>query len=82
MKDEKSTFFFQPTENKKWYEFRKMDKREVGYTAIVGLLAGFVFSSFGGSTVLSIIGGALSLAGLVCGIIWVTLAIKGRTKKL
>lgn len=77
----KHTFFFQPTENKKWYEFRKMDKRELGYTAIIGLLAGLVFSSFGGNIILSIFGGVLSLAGIICGIIWIILAIKDRIKK-
>jgi hypothetical protein len=77
----KSTFFFQPTENKKWYEFRKMDRREFGYTAIVALLAGGIFSSLGGSITLDIFGGVLSLAGLACGIIWIILAIRSKIKK-
>lgn len=66
----KKSFFFQPAGNKKWWELRKMDKREYGYTAVVGLLTGI---GIGG-----VIGDVLSLAGLVCGIIWLIQAIKQR----
>lgn len=54
---------------RKWYQFVKMDRREYGYTAIVGLLAGGIFQS-------SIIGSVLGLAGLVSAICWIVLTIK------
>lgn len=63
--------FFEPTnkEKKKWYQFTKMDRREYGYTAIVGLLAGGVFQN-------SIVGSVLGLVGLVSAICWIVLTIK------
>ncbi len=67
--------FFEPTkEKRKWHQFIKMDRRECGYTAIVGLLAGGVFQN-------SIIGNVLGLAGLVSAICWIILTIKPYLKK-
>lgn len=61
--------YFNPIEKRKWYQFRKMDRREFGYTAILGLLAGAVLGN-------NIIGGALGFAGLVSAICWIILTIK------
>ncbi len=66
--------FFEPTNKRKWYEFTKMDRREYGYTAIVGLLAGGIFQN-------SIIGSVLGLAGFVSAIRWTVLTIKPYLKK-
>ncbi len=68
--------FYESTnkEKRKWYQFRKMDKREYGYIAIVGLLAGGVFQN-------SIIGSVLGLAGFISGIYWIVLTIKSYLEK-
>jgi len=68
--------FFDPTNKQKrnWHQFTKMDRREYGYTAIVGLLAGGVFQN-------SIIGSVSGLAGFVSAICWIVLTIKPHLKK-
>ena len=70
---------FEPTnkEKHKWYQFTKMDRREFGYTAILGLLAGGVF---GGSEniFVYVIGSITSLLGFISLIFWVYLKIKGK----
>jgi hypothetical protein len=45
-----------------------MDRREYGYTAVLGLLAGGIFRG--------VIGDILVLAGFVCGIVWIIQTIK------
>ena len=72
-KDKKS-FFFQPADNKRWWQFRKMDRREYGYTAVLGLLAGFIFHN--------VIGDTLAFLGGVCGIIWIVKTVKKRKRKI
>lgn len=64
--------------DKKWWQFRKMGRKEYGNTAIVGLLAGLVLSQYGGSVVLDVVGSVLALAGLASGFIWVVLGFKNK----
>jgi len=65
---------FAPTDpTKKWLQFRKMDRREYGYTAVVGLLAGGIFRG--------VIGDTLAFAGLISGIIWIVQTIKLKSGK-
>jgi hypothetical protein len=67
------TSFQQSDSTKKWYQPRKMDRREYGYTAIIGLLAGGVMRG--------VVGDVLALAGMICGIIWIYLMIRQRGSK-
>lgn len=56
--------FFQPTDtSKKWWQFRSIDTREYGYTAILLILSGIVFKSA--------FFDFLSFIGLICGVIWI-----------
>lgn len=60
----KKSFFFKPIEKKKWWQYRKAENREYGYTALVGILAGGIFHD-------TAIGSVLSVVGLISGIIWI-----------
>lgn len=59
----KKSFFFKPTIDKDGKIIR-WDKREFGYTAIVGLLAGPIL-------IKGAIGDVVALFGLICGIVWI-----------
>lgn len=63
-------------ENKNWWQLKKMDRREYGNTAIVGLLAGYAFNLSGSPALVGIIGDTLALVGLLSGIVWIFLTIK------
>lgn len=66
--------FFQPLEdNKKWWQLRRMGKKEYGYTAIIGLLGGWLLNSGLWTSGLwsKILGDTLFLIGLIYGIIWI-----------
>ena len=67
------TFFYQPREKKKWWQYRKMDREEYGYTALLGLLAGGIIRGM--------IGDILSMAGWICGTIWIVKTIQLKIKK-
>lgn len=68
-------------EQRKWYQLQKMTKKEYGKTAASGLLAGYVFSAFGGSIIMQVVGDTLALASLICGVVWIVLTIKEKIKK-
>ena len=55
--------FFQPTENKKWWQFRKIDTREYGYSALLLILLGIILNGASGNF--------LSFLGVMCGIVWI-----------
>jgi lipid-A-disaccharide synthase-like uncharacterized protein len=68
--------FDQSTTNKKWWQIRKMSKKEYGRTFWVGILAGYVLSTYYG-----VIGDALFVAGLISGVVWIILTIKSKHSK-
>ena len=59
--------------NKKWWNVRKMSKREYGQTALVGLLGGYLIGG--------VIGDVVTLAGLVSAIVWIIQTIKQKLSK-
>lgn len=69
------TFFRQAEDNKKWWQLRRMNKKEYGYTAVLGLLVG-VITINQGPLIIKVIGGILNLVGLICGIIWIIKTIR------
>ena len=72
-KEPDKTFFYQPKEKKKWWQYRKMERKEYGYTALLGLLAGGIIRG--------VIGDTLATAGMVCGIIWIVKTIQFKIKE-
>jgi len=72
MDQKRKPFFFQSTEQKKWWQFRKMDRREYGYTAVVGWLGGYIIGG--------VVGEVLALAGFVCGVVWIVLTIQEKLR--
>ncbi len=71
--------FFESTnkEGHKWYQFTKMDRRELGYTAVLGLLAGGIFNR-SGNILVYIIGDIVSILGFISLIFWIYFKIKGK----
>lgn len=68
---------FANKEKYKWYQFTKMNRRELGNTAVLGLLAGGVFS--GSENILVyVIGSIVSILGFISLILWIYLKIKGK----
>ncbi len=55
--------FFKPTENKKWWQFRQVDTREYGYTALVLILLGVILKGA--------LGDFLCFLGVMCGVVWI-----------
>lgn len=74
-KEADKTFFYNPEEKKKWWQYRKMGREEYGYTALLGLLANVIIKGA--------IGDILATAGMICGIIWIvkTIQLKIKAKK-
>jgi hypothetical protein len=60
-------------EETKWWEFRRMGKKEYGYNAILCLLLGFILKG--------VVGDTIALVGLISGIIWVIKVIKDKIRK-
>ena len=67
-KEPDKTFFYQPKEKKKWWQHRKMERKEYGYTTLLCLLAGVIIRG--------VIGDVLMTAGWVSGIIWIVKTIR------
>lgn len=57
--------------NKKWWQFRKMDREEYGKTAINYTLVGLIFGTLISNTIF----GVFTLIGLLCGSIWLVWTI-------
>ncbi len=49
-----------------------MDRREYGYTAVVGWLGGYIIGG--------VVGEVLALAGFVCGVVWIVLTIQEKLR--
>jgi len=69
---DKKGFFFKPTIGEDG-KIKRWDRREFGYTAIVGLLAGPIL-------IKGAIGDTVALFGLICGIVWLYKTIKEKRK--
>ncbi len=61
---------------KKWWQFRKMDRKEYGKTAFNYTVIGIVFSTLISSTIF----GAFTLIGLLSAVIWLILTILEKFK--
>jgi len=69
------------TNSRKWWQFRKMSKKEYGRNFWIGILGGYILSTYGEILLIQIIGDVLAVFSIVCGIIWIILVIKERGHK-
>lgn len=70
-----SSFESTNKEKRKWYQFTKMDRRELGYTAVVGILAGGIFSQ-SGYLIGEVLGDLLAIIGLASTVMWIYKVIR------